>query len=533
MPHNRIQIQRPIDSSPHTPMPTNGTIRTRAATLPLAIVAITALVLILLQSTTVAAQDPRPTNDEIVTHSVTLGDKITVFIDTEIDAEISETRLWRRAHGGDNVAVYSYVEFDQSDRLTATAEIDVKAPSYFPPGTRFDIRFEFVSIDNEVFTSDTYHVEHLGTSKDWRRIADPYLEIIYYGVSDRAIQNLHNQVSPRLPEINDALGVTDSPQYRAVIFPNARELTRYGPRISQAATDGIYFGGYAYDEYDLTIMASPSAEVLVHELTHLIFDRKLTSPYATAVPGWLNEGNSSFWETGTRDKANRQFNSYVRRGDVTEFSKMHNVPGIRADIHRFYIQSADFVGYLHENYGRDSVGKLLVELNDGRSVDQAMQAVFGGNLTEIENRWRAEWRLPPVGTPIESTFSIEPNREVLPTIPGLPTIETGTLTQQPAKTDPFENEPLPLPTIDHAPMEEPQPEVAVVEPQPEVNAPEPQPTVASEPTLHPFLTPEPGFGNYLTGTSEDDWPTVKPSAIIVFFVLIAGFMALMWRRMRT
>ena len=524
-------------------MPRNRTTRTRAAALPsaivpLAMVALALLALVLVQPATIAAQDPRPTNDEIVTHNVTLGDKITIYIDTDIDAEISETRLWQRAHGDDNVARYSYVEFEQPDRLTATAEIDVKAPSYFPPGTRFDIRFEFISINNEVFTSNTYHVEHLGTSKDWRRIADADLEIIYYGVSDRAIGNLHNQVSPRLPEINEALGVTDSPQYRAVIFPNARELTRYGPRISQAATDGIYFGGYAYDEYNLTIMASPSAEVLVHELTHLIFDRKLTSPYATAVPGWLNEGNSSFWETGTRDKANRQFNSYVRRGDVTEFSKMHNVPGIRADIHRFYIQSADFVGYLLENYGRDSVGKLLEELNTGQSVDEAMQTVYGGTLTEIENRWRAEWRLPPVGTPIESTFSIDANREVLPTIPGLPTIQTGTLTQQPDKTqtEPVETEPqepLPLPTIDHAPMEEPKPEVAVVESQTDLSVPEPHPSHEPEPTRATFLTPEPGFGNYLTGTSEDDWPTVKPSAIIVFAVLIAGFMALMWRRMRT
>ncbi len=477
----------------------------------------------------VQAQSPRPTNDEIVTHTVVLGDKITIYIDTSIDAEITETRLWRRAHGDDNVAAYSYVEFEQSDRLTATAEIDVKSPSYFPPGTRFDVRFEFVASNGDVYTSDIYHVEHLGTAHDWRRVGDENLEIIYYGISDRSIQNLHNQVSPRLPEINDALGVTDNPQFRAVVFPNARELTRYGPRISQAATDGIYFGGYAYDEYNLTIMASPSAEVLVHELTHLILDQKLTSPYATSIPGWLNEGNSSYWETGSRAKSNQQFNSFVRRVYITEFSKMHSVPGIRADIHRFYIQSADFVGYLLENYGRHTIGELLEELNAGKKVDEAMQSVYGGTLTEIENQWRAEWRLPPVGTPIETTFSIDSNREVLPTIPGLPTIETGTLTQQPIdiEAEPIETEPqepLPLPTIDHEPVAEPQPEVAI---------PEPQPTVAPEPTPRQFLTPEPGIGNYLTGTSEDDWPTVKPSAVIIFLLLFAGFAALFWRRMRT
>ena len=505
-------------------MPPKATTRNLTTPLLFTIAAMALLVFATLAPTPISAQSPRPTNDESVTHTVTLGDKITIHIDTAIDAQISETRLWRRAHGDDNVAAYSYVDFEQPDRLTATAEIDVKSPSYFPPGTQFDIRFEFIATNGDIYTSDTYHVQHLDAAHDWRRISDENLEIIYYGVSDRSIRDLHNQVAPRLPEINNALSVTDSPQFRAVIFPNARELTRYGPRISQAATDGIYFGGYAYDEYDLTIMASPSAEVLVHELTHLIFDRKLTSPYATAVPGWLNEGNSSFWETGSRDKSNRQFNSFVRRGDVTEFSKMHSVPGIRADIHRFYIQSADFVGYLLENYGRDTVGNLLEELNTGQSVDEAMQTVYGGTLTEIENQWRAEWNLPPVGTLIETTFSIDANREVLPTIPGLPTIQTGTLTQQPANTETEPQEPLPLPTIDHEPIEDPQPEIAI---------PDPQPTIASEPTPQLFLTPEPGIGNYITGTSEDDWPTVKPSAIIIFLLLFAGFAALFWRRMRT
>ena len=500
-------------------MLSNGNIRSYAVALLTATMAVLAITF--LASPKVNAQVARTTDDEIVTHQVILSDKITVYIDTAINAEIKEARLWFRAHGDNNVAAYTYIDFEQSDRIRATGEIDMKPPSYFPPGTQFDIRFEFVSTVGEIYASDTYHVEHIDTNHDWQRVSDENLEIIYYGISDRSIENLHASVAPRLPEINRALGVTDSPQFRAVVFPNARELTLHGPRISQAATDGIYFGGFAYDEYNLTIMASPSAEVLIHELTHLIFARKLTSPFATDAPGWLNEGNSSFWETGNRQRANQQFRSFVRRGDVTEFSKMHSVPGIRADIHRFYIQSADFVGYLHENYGRDSVSKLLEELNSGQKINEAMQTVFGGTLTEIENRWRAEWDLPPVGTPIET--NVEINREILPTIPGLPTIETGTLTQLPTNIQSQQSEPQPAPTVDHAAIDIPQPEVAT---------PEPQATTPPQPTAVP-ATPQIGVGNYVTGTSDADWPTIKPSAVIIFILLFAGFAALFWRRMRT
>ena len=451
------------------------------------------------------AQSPRPAENEVVTHQVTLSDKITVDIEIDIDVEIKEARLWVRPRGNDTIASYRYVEFEpvRNNGLKASGEIDLQSPSYFPPGTTFDVRFEFVSVENDIYTSNTYHLEHLGTDHDWQRVSDDILEIVYYGLNRRLIENLHSQVASRLPEINSALGVTDSPQYRAVIFPNLRELTIHGPRISQAATDGTYFGGFAYDTYNLTIMSSPSAEILVHEMTHLIFARKFTSPYATAAPGWLNEGNSSFWETGDRRKPSRDFASFVRSGNVSEFAKMDSVPGLRPDIHRFYTQSADFVGFLLENYGRDSVGKLLDELNTGKEIDEAMQTVFDGNLTQIENEWRREWQLPPVGSSIETIINIQ--SDLPPTIPGLPTITTGTLNIERERTD--------RQIDDDA-------------------TPQPQTTVAPEQPPVATLIPTPS-SVYFTGGPDDEWPTVKPSAIIVFALIGLGIMALMYRRFKT
>ena len=468
------------------------------------------------------AQSPRPAENEVVTHHVTLSDKITVDIEIDIDVEIKEARLWVRPHGNDTIASYRYVEFEpvRNNGLKASGEIDLQTPSYFPPGTIFDVRFEFISVENDIYTSKTYHLEHLGTAHDWQRVSDDLLEIVYYGLNRRSIENLHSQVASRLPEISSALGVTDSPQYRAVIFPNLRELTIHGPRISQAATDGTYFGGFAYDTYNLTIMSSPSAEILVHELTHLMFARKFTSPYATAAPGWLNEGNASFWETGDRRKPSRDFASFARSGNVSEFAKMDSVPGLRPDIHRFYIQSADFVGFLLENHGRDSVGKLLDELNAGKEIDEAMQTVFGGNLTQIENEWRRDWRLTPVGSSIETIIDIQ--TDLPPTIPGLPTITTGTLDAELTRTDQ---------EIDDIATPQPEP-IARATSAPISSEPQPQSTIAPEqpPVATPIPTPS---SVYFTGGPDDEWPTVKPSAIIVFALIGLGIMALTYRRFKT
>ena len=215
----------------------------RAITPSLAIALIAAFAFVSLAPQIIAAQSLRPSDNEVVTHNVVMGDKITIWIETEIKAEIKETRLWVRPHGTDTIPAYSYVEFTQDTKIRASGEIDVRSPSYFPPGTIFDVRFEFTAVDGTIYSSNTYHLEHIDDQHDWRRVSDERLEIIYYGINDRSIQNLHDKTTSRLPEISAALGVNDIPQFRAVIFPSLRELTLHGPTISQAATDGHYFGG--------------------------------------------------------------------------------------------------------------------------------------------------------------------------------------------------------------------------------------------------------------------------------------------------
>lgn len=474
-------------------------------------------------SVAVNAQSPRQTENETVTHHVVLADKIIVEIDTTIDAEIKEARLWIWPHGHETIPSYSYVEFTQTDTIQATAEIDVQSPSYFPPGTIFNVRFEFISTDDEVYTSDTYHIEHIDSLHDWRRVSDDRLEILYYGINDRAIQNLHAKTAPILPQIAQALRVDNIPQFRAVIFPNLRELTIHGPTISQAATDGHYFGGFAYDRYNLTIMASPSAETLIHELTHLIFGRALDSPYATPAPAWLNEGHASYWETRERDSSIRRFRPIARSGRVTEFAAMNAVPGIRRDIINFYIQSTDFVSYLIETYGRDSIGYLLRELNAGNNVDDAMFAVYGGTLDQIENGWRNEWGLPHVAS-VEQPVDIE--TDLPPTIPGLPTIITGNLGTEKSQSSITIETDKRAAEEDRTPQQDTDPAAETLTPPQPQPTPEPQPTVVE-------LTPLPTRTiHYITGP-DSEWPQIKPSAIIVFLLLAAGVVAMMYRRLRT
>lgn len=467
----------------------------------------------------ISAQSPRLVRDEHFTHSVVLGDKIDASITIETDRRITEVRASYTPSGRQLVSSYDYADFRQDgSSLNANITIKTKSPTYIPPGTIFDVRFEFTDDTGERHLSDIYSIEYLDTERNWQRVYGSELEIIYYGISRNAISRLHSSASSPLADIKEALGVEDSSPMRAVIFPNVRQLTRYGPSISQAATDGIFFGGYAYPHYNLTIMASPSAEVLVHELTHILFDKAFTSPLSTSAPAWLNEGIATYFENPSKRALESRLSPYLRNDDLNSFRKLNTVPGRRRDISAFYAQSGDFVGFLVERAGTHSLGHLIANLDNGDSIDTAMRSVYGYDLRQLENEWRRSYGLPTLSAP---EIAVDVDQRFPPTIPGLPTLVS----------EPRENEEAMLATQATTLLErqsEPSVVQASASPTPQMQS-QPLATATATSIEATAVAEERG---YLTGQTADEWPQPNPTMVLVFALIALGAGALLWRRMR-
>ncbi len=451
-------------------------------------------------------QPPSLISSEEFSYRVVLGEKISVRLSARSDREIAEVKAIYSPRGKKTVSSYAYPSFKRNGQLIEVwFDIDVKSPRYFPPGTVFDIHFEFIDDDGQSYLSEVYTFENIDRERGWRRYSDGILELVYYGIEPDAMARLHSDVSSHLPRIGTALGISIDSAMRAVIFPNLRDLTRYGPRVSEAATDGIFFGGYAYSQYNLTIMASPSAPILTHELTHLLFNRAFTSPYAATAPAWLNEGIASYFESDRIDSSNADFRRFLRSRKAMRFNKMKNLPGRRADIAMFYAQSVDFVGFLASNYEENRLGELLSALNEGENINAALQSVYGKSLNELENSWRASHGLSRLPAPLATMRPAK--HHVLPTIPGLPTLSPDLIVVGKSREDANRSR---------------------------TSAPTPQTLQLASATAvksAPTVTSSPG-GEYNTIRPGQELPRPNLTMIFVFALLAIGLGALIWRRMR-
>lgn len=452
------------------------------------------------------AQSTRLYAEGEFSYTVDLGKSITMEFALDTDLDVDEVQVKVRPNGLNSVSTYGYAEVERDNTLTATYELPTASPRYFPPGTLFDVTFVLRNDDGMALDSPTYQVEYLDHGRRWERIGDDQLQLIYYGINGRTMRALFDNTHRNMERIKRVLGVIDHAPLRAIIFPNIRELTRYGPTISQTAADGTFFGGFAYSNYNLTIMASPSVSVLTHELTHLLHDIAMGSPATIRAPAWLTEGIATYLETGTRQHIPRSYRRASGTAAVKRFRDMSTVPGRREDISRFYQQSADFVGFLAESRGDLSIGHLLSELANGEELDDALTTVYGGNLDELENQWRAGYGLPPVGERLPA--HLEAERTFPPTIVGVPTPGLGSVNVLES----------------HGTTSNPVPDRAERPPLEEMERVTPQEATAVPATATATT-------GYVTSPIGREFRP-NTTMLLVFFLLALGFAALFFRRMR-
>lgn len=155
---------------------------------------------------------------------------------------------------------------------------------------------------------------------------------------------------------------------------------------------------------------------LPHEIAHLIF-RDFVG-FKGEIPFWLDEGVAQWAEEALRPSVRQLSRQMYEKDSLLTFSDMmsidvrkiantgnvyirptitkQNKPGVLfltgdALVNNYYILAASLVGFLIERYGSTEFAKLCRELRDGKTMAEAVKAVYYTHirdLDELEQEWR-------------------------------------------------------------------------------------------------------------------------------------------------
>jgi hypothetical protein len=334
------------------------------------------------------------------------GEKISISVTIDVGSsakEIDNVRALFRPHGGSTIWSYSYPQYSlpKNDGSEVLVEFDIPTGpgSYYPPGTEFDIEIEVTDLDGKtssIISPDS--IEYLDPANEWERVKGDGYTVVYYGVDRARVEELVATVDHRIPTLEATLGVTDPPNFKAIVFPSIQAATPSFPPVSQTATDSYLFAGFAQPEYRLFVQGQMNSTTFTHELAHLYSHEAISSSF-TGVPSWLGEGLSRFLESGSSESSNDRLRSSVRPDELLSLNHMQTIPGQRSDVFIFYPQAGAFVGYLIEEYSHATMADFLDQMNKGRTLEDAFELIYDKPLYEIENDWRALFNADPLPAP--------------------------------------------------------------------------------------------------------------------------------------
>lgn len=339
-------------------------------------------------------------------HEIDFGNQIDIEIEAVADFQVSEVRAIFNAVGPRNVSTYAYPSITHSETLNAQFSIDTGTSAYYPPGAEFEVRLEITALDGSVSTTESNRFLYLDPDKAWRSLSrsDIPLDFHYYGFSDRTAEALADRVEGSWRDIATSLGIEpDSVERRrAVIYPNVREASSSFPPTSDAATDGTFFGGFALDRFNVFVIGGPSADTVIHELTHLMIGQAVSSPLSPGVPSWLHEGLAQHFEAGSSRFYTDQLDGVAGDDRLLTMRTRNNVPAKSNEITLFYLQVGSFVGELIEMEGPEPMAETLRLIDGGDNASEAVASAYGKPLWELENEWRERLGASPLPAPAGS-----------------------------------------------------------------------------------------------------------------------------------
>ena len=336
------------------------------------------------------------------------GKKITISTDviTETaESEIQTVRALFRPRGGSTIWAYSYPEFSvDNSNISLTFDIPTGPGSYYPPGTEFDVEIEVTLTSGEISSvRSTDPVEYLDPDRDWQRVSGDGYTIVYYGVPRADVEDLVASIDHRIETLETTIGVSDPPDFKAIVFPSIQDATPSFPPVSQTATDQFLFAGFAQPQYRLFVQGQMNSTTFTHELAHLYVHEAMSSSLASSMPSWLNEGLARFLESGSSERSNERLRASVRPDELLSIKHMGTIPGKRSDVFIFYPQAGSFVGYLIEEFSHATMAEFLAAMNSGQPLTTAFEDIYGKSLYEVENEWRDTFNAAPFPLPSATT----------------------------------------------------------------------------------------------------------------------------------
>ncbi len=235
------------------------------------------------------------------------------------------------------------------------------------------------------------------TPTDWVNIPSPLADV-HAAPRDRSTAlRLSRHIAAILPDLATDLALPVGARIHVVVAPTQAEFHSLQPGRLPDWADGTAWPhrGWIYLRAPRLRghTTEPLEQVLKHELVHVLLGRAFgTKP----VPRWLQEGLAQL-KSGEFSAETTQTLAMGTLGDnllsLRELSRSFPKNALRA--HLAYAQSADFVAYIQNTYGKKALNVLIHKMAEGETFSSSVRIATGDTVDDIDVAWRSRLQESP------------------------------------------------------------------------------------------------------------------------------------------
>jgi hypothetical protein len=286
----------------------------------------------------------------------------------------------------------AWPEFQPGKSVASSWTWDMRKGS-LPPGAKITYWWVIEDSGGNRFVSSRESFQFDDTRYKWQQDTQGMITIFWYdGSKSFADQLLKSAVEAKARLEGDTGVVLDKP-VSIYIYANYRDL-----RGSIVAPEE-WTGGVAYAGFNIISIGISTNNLdwgkgaVAHELGHLITHQVTTSPYAANLPPWLDEGLAMHAEAIQSDSDKGALRKAITDGTVATLRTLSSPFSADAkEAFYDYAISQSVIEYMTSNFDKSKVNNLLTQINNGYSVDDALQKVYGFDMDGLDKAWM-DWMM--------------------------------------------------------------------------------------------------------------------------------------------
>ena len=257
-----------------------------------------------------------------------------------------------------------------------------------PPGAKITYWWVIEDTSGNRLTTPKETLSFDDTRYKWQKVGDSKISIFWYQGSRSFADDLLKAAQDAATKLGKDTGVFIEKPVSLYIYGNYRDL-----RGSIVAPEE-WTGGVAYAGFNIiSIGISPNnlewgKKAVAHELGHLITHQVTVSPYGATIPPWLDEGLAMHAEGQQGNSDKEALVEAIEDGRLATLQSLSSPFSADAqEAFYAYAQSQSVVEYIINTFGKDKLNHLLLLLNDGNTMDDALLKTYNFNLSGLDEAW--------------------------------------------------------------------------------------------------------------------------------------------------